>query len=83
VEFLINRTRDKNRSSAHSVAEELGDLPLALEQAAAFMNESGMGFDEYLELYQTRRHELWDEETPPIDYPDTVGTTWSYGAQIN
>jgi tetratricopeptide (TPR) repeat protein len=77
VEFLINRTRDKNRSSAHSVAEELGDLPLALEQAAAFMNESGMGFDEYLELYQTRRNELWDEENPPIDYPDTVGTTWS------
>ena len=77
VEFLINRTRDKNRSSAHCVAEELGDLPLALEQAAAFINGTGMGFDEYLELYQTRRNELWDEENPPNDYPDTVGTTWS------
>ena len=77
VEFLINRTKDKNKSSAHSVAEELGDLPLALEQAAAFINETGMGFSEYLELYQTRRNELWDEENPPIGYPDTVGTAWS------
>ena len=77
VKFLVKRTKDKNESNAVNIAETLGDLPLALEQAAAFMNESGMGFDEYLKLYQTRRNELWDEENSPIDYPATVGTTWS------
>jgi hypothetical protein len=77
VNFLISRTKDKNDSSAGSVAEELGNLPLALEQAAAFINETGIGFNDYLKLYRTRREDLWEEENPPLGYPDTVGTTWS------
>jgi tetratricopeptide (TPR) repeat protein len=77
VDFLIRRTKDKNRLSAESVAEELGDLPLALEQAAAFINETAIGFNDYLKLYRDRRNELWKEENPPLNYPDTVGTTWS------
>ena len=77
VEFLINRTTDKNHTNADKLAEELGDLPLALEQAAAFINEASIWFDDYLKLYRTRRKKLWDEESPPLNYPDTVGTTWS------
>ncbi len=35
VEFLLKRTGQKDRKGAANLARELGDLPLALEQAGA------------------------------------------------
>lgn len=77
VDFLFKRTKDKDRPGAESVAKELGNLPLALEQAAAYINKTGIGFNDYLKLFQTRRIKLWDKEHSPLDYPKTVATTWS------
>ncbi len=57
--------------------EELGDLPLALEQAAAYMVETGFALADYLTLFRTRRRELWSQQKPPAGYPATVGTTWA------
>ena len=56
----------------------MGDLPLALEQAAAYIGEYGsITLDDYLALFRKRRQELlrWDHK-PSHDYPDTVATTW-------
>lgn len=75
LEFLAKRTKGKIESSAGKVAEALGDLPLALEQAAAYINETGMGFDEYLDLFKKRSKELCDKETSLLGYQDTVPTT--------
>ncbi len=59
------------------LAEELGDLPLALEHAAAYMEAKGKGAEAYLRLYQKQRRKLWGEHThPPTDYHATVATTW-------
>ena len=77
VAFLHRRTKFEDRSDAESVAETLGDLPLALEQAAAYIDGTGIRYDDYLNLYRTRRRDLWDEQNPPVGYPDTVVTTWS------
>lgn len=77
VVFLSRRTKNSCEAEGNRLAETLGDLPLALEQAAAFINETGIGYDDYLNFHQTRRRELWEEESPPLGYPATVGATWS------
>ena len=37
-----------------TLAELLGDLPLALEEAAAYLEETGVGLGEYLGLVRDR-----------------------------
>ena len=39
--FLVNRTGDPDRAAARELAGALGGLPLALEQAAAYMQATG------------------------------------------
>ena len=75
IEFLHKRT--KQEDAAGALAEELGGLPLALEQAGAYILAKGISLGEYLELFRTRRKELWKDEKPPADYRDKVDTTWN------
>lgn len=79
--FLLKRTLQKDSTTANHLAEALGDLPLALEQAAAYINSVRISFKEYLELFQVRRQELWKKEAPPLGYPDTMATTWRIAIQ--
>ena len=60
------------------LADALGCLPLALTQAAAFIEQSGTSFADYLRMFETHRAELLrDPKFKPHDYPDTVATTWT------
>ena len=82
VALLLRRAEvatptDAQREAADRVADALGDLPLALEQAAAYVDEAGIAFDAYLDLFQQRRADLLAEGTLSTAYPDTVATTWS------
>jgi len=60
-EFLTNRTPELSDDDADRLAEALGDLPLAVEQAAAWHAATGMPVDEYLTLLEQKRVELLDE----------------------
>jgi tetratricopeptide (TPR) repeat protein len=77
IEFLLRRTGQDDEKAADALAGELGDLPLALEQAGAYIEMTGTTLNEYQELFRSRREELWEDESPPPDYLDTVATTWS------
>ena len=77
IAFLKERTGLDQQTDANLLAEELGDLPLALEQAAAYIDKSRITIAEYLELFRTHRKDLLDRATPPAGYPDTVATTWA------
>jgi hypothetical protein len=55
-------------TEANRLAEALGDLPLALAQAAGFLAETGMPVDQYLDLLTTRTEELLDQ-SPPQSHP--------------
>jgi tetratricopeptide (TPR) repeat protein len=77
VAFLLKRTGQTDEAAANALAEALGDLPLALAQAGAYIETNRTTFAEYLDLFQSRRTELWEDERPPLDYPHTVATTWS------
>jgi len=77
VAFLLKRTGQTGEAAADALAEALGDLPLALAQAGAYIDVTRTTFTACLDLFQSRRTELWEDERPPLGYPHTVATTWS------
>jgi hypothetical protein len=50
VEFLIHRVREPDKEAASEVAQALGDLPIALELAAAYVETTGQSLREYMQL---------------------------------
>ena len=81
VEFLLRCTGQADETSAGALADALGDLPLALEQAGAYIEETGRSISGYLELFRDRRRELLARGMPSTEYPDTVATTWEISFQ--
>jgi tetratricopeptide (TPR) repeat protein len=75
VEFLGRRTKQKNEKDESLLADALGDLPLALEQAGAYIGESAISLADYLKLFQEQRIEIL-KRGKPVSYPDTIATTW-------
>jgi tetratricopeptide (TPR) repeat protein len=76
LDFLARRVPGITHEESVRLADELGDLPLALEQAGALQVESGMSVDEYLELLAEQSSQLL-AESPPADYPLGVAAAWS------
>jgi hypothetical protein len=58
AEFLSARTGDGDQGVAVELAEELGGLPLALEQAAAYIQATGTSLARYLALFRARQADL-------------------------
>ncbi|NKY96117.1 FxSxx-COOH system tetratricopeptide repeat protein [Nocardiopsis alborubida] len=63
---------------ADQLAHELGDLPLALNQAAVWLHESGMATEEYLRQFAEKSQEMLDL-LRPVDsaYPVAVAAAWN------
>ena len=74
--FLVNRTGDRDGQAARDLADELGGLPLALEQAAAYIDATGSTLAGYLPLFQRRRAELL-AGGEPTGYTKTVASIWA------
>ncbi|MEE1833370.1 FxSxx-COOH system tetratricopeptide repeat protein [Streptomyces sp. SP17KL33] len=65
-------------SDAEEVARELGDLPLAVAQAAVWLSESSMPVATYLALLKDRLTEvLQTTQLPERDYPHSAAATWN------
>ena len=75
VAFLRNHDPDLAEVDADRLAEALGDLPVAVEQAAAWRAATVMPVDEYLELLGSKRIELLDASPSP-DYGKSVAAVW-------
>jgi tetratricopeptide (TPR) repeat protein len=80
VAFLLRRSGSEANRAARELADALGCLPLALAQAAAYVDESGASLSRYLELFRRRQTELL-KRGKPGDYHDTVATTWDLAFQ--
>ena len=87
VDFLFKRTGRAaddadEQAAAATLAEELGYLPLALEQAGAYLLAQQMSFANYLKSYGQRRLALLQQALPVAgDYPESVATTWALNFQ--
>jgi tetratricopeptide (TPR) repeat protein len=83
IEFLHKRvpaaaaTADAGDAGdlADKLAQSLGDLPLALEQAAVVMEQTHTGYDRYLKRFETHWAELLQEGLQRGDHPDSLGMT--------
>jgi tetratricopeptide (TPR) repeat protein len=60
---------------AQDISRELGGLPLALEQAGAYLDETGTNLASYFQIYKQHRIQLL-KKNQPLTYPNTVATTW-------
>jgi tetratricopeptide (TPR) repeat protein len=82
--FLLNRTAEtgpRAEASAATVAGQLEGLPLALEQAAAYITATGVvDLAGYSELFDNQALELL-QRGQPLGYKHTVATTWSLALQ--
>ena len=81
-DFLFRRSKiedksDKNVETADKICEELGYLPLAIEQAGAYIERNGCSFDNYLRRYSEKGIDVFkDKRYEPKSYEYTVATTW-------
>ncbi len=76
VSLLMKRTREERtegitRPEAEELAERLGDLPLALEQAAAWYLATRMPVREYIDLLDDHIKDLLNEGKP-ASYPLSI-----------
>ena len=60
VAFLVTTTGDPDRQYADAIATILGDLPLALEQAAAYVNHQAISLADYLAQLRDPSGEFMD-----------------------
>ena len=79
--FLTKRTHDPDPQAAATLAKTLGYLPLALEQAAAYIRENNISLDQYQTLFQRHHTQLLQYDHLATEYPDTVATTWEVSFQ--
>jgi tetratricopeptide (TPR) repeat protein len=77
VEFLTRRAPRTIHSAeeASRLAEKLGDLPLALEQAGALLAETGLSAQEYIALLDENVTRLMAEGRAP-EYPMPMTAAW-------
>ena len=78
--FLASRAGDPDSYAAAALAKELGGLPLALEQAAAYIQAAGTTLAGYLALFGDRRADLLargEAAGHPADVAATLGLALS------
>ena len=68
--------------AAQSIVEAMGGLPLALDQAGAYIEETQCGLADYLVQYQQRRSLLLERRGyGSLDHPESVQATLSLAFQ--
>ena len=75
IKYLLTTTRSTDRDAADTLARRLGDLPLALAQAAATALNEDWTLTQYLRLLEKHRSEQVIRSIPGDEYPHDV-----YGA---
>ena len=75
---FLNKRVPKGLSDydADRLADKLGDLPLALEQAGALVAETGMPVDDYLRLVDQHTRRIMAEGKSP-EYPMSMTAAWA------
>jgi serine/threonine protein kinase/tetratricopeptide (TPR) repeat protein len=74
VELLYQMTKERNEGAAAALADALGDVPLALTLAAAYICSEKIPLDEYYDRFIALHKALWGKEDLPKE-PRPVVTT--------
>ena len=74
----LSQASEADQTTASTIVEEMDGLPLAIDQAGAYIEETHCSLSAYLKAYQKRRNELLRQRgRVNKDHPDSVATTWS------
>ena len=80
ISFLQKRVPSLPLAEADAVAEKLGDLPLAIEQAGAWLAATAMPVATYMQLLDTQMPQVLSTNPPPA-YDSTAAATWLLSLQ--
>ena len=75
VDLLRRRVPDVDLQNAAAIADRLGDLPLAVEQAATWLAATAMPSISYLDMLEQHLPRIL-ESTPTPDYPHPAARIW-------
>lgn len=76
IDFLLERSGKREDEAADVLAHELGDLPLALEHACAYIETNGITIQDYVFRFQKYQTKLFQKIETSKEYPLTVAKTW-------
>ncbi len=78
LEFTVGKRKPTptDEAEASALANDLGCLPLALEQSGAYIAEAGCSFAEYRKLWKAQDDEVLKWHSHLMHYPRSVATTW-------
>ncbi len=78
----LEQASPQERDLALQICQELGGLPLALDQAGAYLEETGIDLISYWQIYQQCRSRLLQQRGGlASNHPQSVATTWSLSFQ--
>jgi tetratricopeptide (TPR) repeat protein len=78
----LSSAAEADVASARKIAELMGGLPLALDQAGAYIEEVACSLSGYLDLYQIRQAELLKRRGGVVtDHPEPVANTLALSFQ--
>ncbi|MGH3886749.1 MAG: FxSxx-COOH system tetratricopeptide repeat protein, partial [Pseudonocardiaceae bacterium] len=75
ISLLVRRVPRLSAHDAARIADAVDNLPLAVAQAAAYLDDTDLSADEYRQLLHTRTAELLAEEAP-TGYPVSLAASW-------
>ncbi len=76
VQLLCSRLPDLDESDAGRVAEAVGDLPLAVDQAAGLLSATGLTVEAYLTLLDERTEQVLAHNGAG-GYPVSLAASWA------
>lgn len=77
AKFLLDKTGQKDESSARKLTQAVGGLPLALDQAVAYIIGTDCSIKSYLENYRKEGKRLRETHNRIASDHDSVATTFS------
>lgn len=79
IALLRLRGPELDEADSNELAQLLGDLPLAIEQAAVWLSETGMPVAEYLHLFREKHDQAAEllHDAAPAAYELPVAAAWN------
>lgn len=76
VALIHARLPDLSEADADRVAEAMGDLPLAVDQAAALLADTGWTVPTYLDLFRRNAEKLLAHRHGTHGHPTSIAASW-------
>ncbi|WP_220200274.1 hypothetical protein [Ktedonospora formicarum] len=83
IDALLETALPSDIKICREITKELGGLPLALDQAGAYIERTQCSLSQYLHIYSTHRFALLESPgSLGSDHPESVAKTWSLSFEV-